>query len=743
MWDLFVALLGWVWLVWMESVGRQKKDGNKNETSNDGPDTACGQEDNPDSNDPQNCQETFDEQASQSESQPEEIGPQTENQETVPKDTDAPSNGPDAEQTESSIGTPDPGSEDDSMPQASHETDSEHEVEPEVEETLAKGVDMPGDSEDSESGDDAFENTQENSRETSLAELIPEEFQEELSAMSTEINVNEVGDVIQNINEYEGMSEMPQEGEDSMQVAVEMENNNNPAAPTPEQVQTLLELARQININRIKNFIVNINKINVSQAQPNEPLVQVQWDVEQLKADMERQRECNQRMEQTMNTITSRLDALEEDSRRQQEALQAQVEEGRRNLEILEQRYEEDMRREAERVQTFVLRLEERFGDMLEAAVAQMEEGDLEDVVQSLLQDFNIRLLGINCGLSVLMDVPQDQWQEVQRRQAEIQDRLRRLFPERLRQEVTWQEAMPTSGPSFDDVDLRAGETLPVQDTNDLQEESPDAELPSQNEAGISPEDSDLAERVAEAMQRRMRGATGRSINFDPQMATPHLSSCLNPTTSEDSLSELVSGHSTAPEITSVVVTGDNHLLMADKHNMMVKKTSLSNPASVGGVRLQKAPEGEQQAGIDVIDRRGSVLRTIANDISLSDMEDPGFLFASGGHVLVSDWRSDRIFVLDTITGEEAARHVYPELKSPRQVVADAAGNIYVACFYSNSVLVMSTDRRWRRLPLELPEHAGNVSPHGVAVTESHVIVAWKGGPMGSIITIFNMTDLQ
>nr|KAG5685300.1 hypothetical protein BaRGS_031381 [Batillaria attramentaria] len=429
------------------------------------------------------------------------------------------------------------------MPQASHETDSEHEVEPEVEETLAKGVDMPGDSEDSESGDDAFENTQENSRETSLAELIPEEFQEELSAMSTEINVNEVGDVIQNINEYEGMSEMPQEGEDSMQVAVEMENNNNPAAPTPEQVQTLLELARQININRIKNFIVNINKINVSQAQPNEPLVQVQWDVEQLKADMERQRECNQRMEQTMNTITSRLDALEEDSRRQQEALQAQVEEGRRNLEILEQRYEEDMRREAERVQTFVLRLEERFGDMLEAAVAQMEEGDLEDVVQSLLQDFNIRLLGINCGLSVLMDVPQDQWQEVQRRQAEIQDRLRRLFPERLRQEVTWQEAMPTSGPSFDDVDLRAGETLPVQDTNDLQE----------------------------------------------------------------------------------------------------------------------------QAGIDVIDRRGSVLRTLANDISLSDMEDPGFLFVSGGHVLVSDWRSDRIFVLDTVTGEEAARHVYPELKSPRQ----------------------------------------------------------------------------
>nr|KAG5691215.1 hypothetical protein BaRGS_019426 [Batillaria attramentaria] len=154
------------------------------------------------------------------------------------------------------------------MPHASHETDSEHEVEPEVEETLAKGVDTPQASEDSESGDDAFENTRESpENETSMAELVPEEFQEELSAMSTEINVNEVGELIQNINEYEEMSEMPQEGEDSMQVAEEMENNNNPAASTQEELQALLELGRQINVNRVKKFIINMNKININQGQ--------------------------------------------------------------------------------------------------------------------------------------------------------------------------------------------------------------------------------------------------------------------------------------------------------------------------------------------------------------------------------------------------------------------------------------------------------------------------------------------
>lgn len=681
----------------------------------------------------------------------------------------------------------DPDSEDDREPIEHQESEPAME-EVEVEETVPKTLDTSDDSEEDPASREPLEEVLE------VEETAPKRLDSSEGSDDSDNNdpldepaENEAG------NEGENPEGLAQE---RRTYEINVTSENPAATPTTEQLQALLDLGRQININRVRNFTININpNIRIR----NAPAVQVNWnEVEQLKAEMEEQRQHNSIVIERLNRLEGRMDDMDE-GRRLQEELRAQVEEGRRRIEALEER----IRQEEEAVRTFVMRLEAGFAGILENLISQLEEGQIDHLVQNLLQDFNVRLIGISNDLCVIMEVPEAQWNEVQERQRDIQNRLQRLFPG-----VTWQEARETNRPTYDasgqlQFPTQDSGDAPMPDTQESQEVVESAPVQDPNDLR---QHSDLAERLADSIDRRMGGSTGRRINFDPQLAEPRMIGVpLVPELEEDSSAELLSGYSSAPEITSLLLTEDNILLMADKRNMMVKKSSLEDPSSVRGLRLEKAPwamcilqdgrlavtafgsnviflididslvvntrietgrsydgvgpgdnvstlvvscskEGEMEATVDLISREGRVLKTITNERSLQGLVGPKFLFVSEGKVLVSDQQSDRIFIVDLATGVEESTLVNPDLQSPRQVVVDAAGNIYVACFYAQAVFVRTVDGRWRQL-LYGPVHVGNghVYPHGVAVSESGLVVAWRGQlpTNGSVVTIFDLTRVS
>jgi hypothetical protein len=74
---------------------------------------------------------------------------------------------------------------------------------------------------------------------------------------------------------------------------------------------------------------------------------------------------------------------------------------------------------------------------------------------------------------------------------------------------------------------------------------------------------------------------------------------------------------------------------------------------------------------------------------------------------------------------------IHPDLRSPHQLCADVAGNVFVANVGGCCVMVNSHGE-WRRL-LEAHRHSekGYINPFGVCVTSSCLFVSWvkREGP--------------
>nr|KAG5702652.1 hypothetical protein BaRGS_028038 [Batillaria attramentaria] len=146
------------------------------------------------------------------------------------------------------------------------------------------------------------------------------------------------------------------------------------------------------------------------------------------------------------------------------EQLRLEQEKSEERLNALMRRYEEEKRAEQEKVMTFVLRLEEQHRQLLSLCRVELDGEKLRDLVERLFQNFDIRLLGVDCGLTFLMAAPAEQWVTVVERQMEIEATLRGFLPQGQLQEVTWEQPAPVDcGPSCDDVDLQLGQPLPVQ----------------------------------------------------------------------------------------------------------------------------------------------------------------------------------------------------------------------------------------------------------------------------------------
>nr|KAG5688211.1 hypothetical protein BaRGS_003110 [Batillaria attramentaria] len=124
-------------------------------------------------------------------------------------------------------------------------------------------------------------------------------------------------------------------------------------------------------------------------------------------------------LEQRVQQIQEEQRAAEERVATLRGKLREEKTKGDKRLAAITRRYEEEKKRVEEQVMTFVIQVEDVHRQLLERQ--HHDEERLSDVIQRLFSQFNIRLLGTDCGLRFLLDAPVSQWVKVVENQLEIQ----------------------------------------------------------------------------------------------------------------------------------------------------------------------------------------------------------------------------------------------------------------------------------------------------------------------------------
>jgi hypothetical protein len=149
-------------------------------------------------------------------------------------------------------------------------------------------------------------------------------------------------------------------------------------------------------------------------------------------------------------------------------------------------------------------------------------------------------------------------------------------------------------------------------------------------------------------------------------------------------------------------------------------------------ITLSCEKDDDGPASVDVITRSGLVVKTLINSHTLPQLTKPYYRCTVNNHLLVSDWKAHTVFKVDTDSGDVLDQLTHPDLRVPRQLCADVAGNVFVASVNGHCVMVKSRHGEWRRL-LEAQRHSeeGYVVPARVCVTSSGLFVTWakKEGP--------------
>ncbi|XP_076437783.1 uncharacterized protein LOC143276972 [Babylonia areolata] len=145
-------------------------------------------------------------------------------------------------------------------------------------------------------------------------------------------------------------------------------------------------------------------------------------------------------------------------------------------------------------------------------------------------------------------------------------------------------------------------------------------------------------------------------------------------------------------------------------------------------------------AAVHVLNRQGRVVSTL----STAGLVSPLYLSSSGGdnhhHVLVSDWRTDKVHQISLPSGQVTLTLQHAHVKGPAQACADAAaGSVYVASHVGKCVCVRSGGGQWRQLVTpSLHSSPLCVRPRGLCLTGSGLlVVAWEdGGGSGDSVVV-------
>ena len=242
------------------------------------------------------------------------------------------------------------------------------------------------------------------------------------------------------------------------------------------------------------------------------------------------------------------------------------------------------------------------------------------------------------------------------------------------------------------------------------------------------------------------------------------------------------------PWITSIASTQEEKLIMADRYNSKVKVVDMSDPHTVSasltveetprrlavlsdglvavttleptiyllrvsptlavkscvqtGRRYTSVAEGltdhtllvscrkthSDPARVDLITRGGEVVRTVVDSTMLTGLSDPDYLCIVGSRrLLVFNWENRVVYGVDTATSKPVSSLTHSFSRLPGQVCVDGEGNIYIASYDGQCVLVRSTKEQWRKIVCS-PDHTdqGCDRPQGICFTRSgRLVVAW------------------
>nr|KAG5693978.1 hypothetical protein BaRGS_002276 [Batillaria attramentaria] len=184
-----------------------------------------------------------------------------------------------------------------------------------------------------------------------------------------------------------------------------------------------------------------------------------EWGDDVAVREDERARE----RQQLKNQLTEVRRLAEERLSNLQSELREERERGEQRLAAMMEQHENEKRRQQEKVMTFVLRVEGQVQQLHARVAAHVDGRRLQTVVQRLFDEFNVRLLGVDCGLQFLLGAPVAQWMSVMERQLEIQRVLSDLIPEDARDRVTWSEVTQCEE-SFRDTNLQIVAGMPNPD---------------------------------------------------------------------------------------------------------------------------------------------------------------------------------------------------------------------------------------------------------------------------------------
>nr|KAG5702632.1 hypothetical protein BaRGS_028018 [Batillaria attramentaria] len=311
-----------------------------------------------------------------------------------------------------------------------------------------------------------------------------------------------------------------------------------------------------------------------------------------------------------------------------------------------------------------------------------------------LFEDFDVRLLGVDSGLKVLMDTPVEEWEGVRKRQQEIQGTLGASFDPTT---ATPRKVFATRPDNENDTDERGPYVRAIVVTEDDKLVMVDCHNSMVKVADLKTPNTVLGVRVDTELYRLAPLPDGGLV-----VVTSFHSTFLYLVD--------VSGH---PSVVSRILTSREYQSVSAG----VEKDTLI-------VGCSKDDDGP--ASVDVITRGGDVIMTVISNDVMKELRDPEYVCVLGGDVLISDSGDDTVFRVELATGRVLAKLTHPDMTDPRQVAVDGSGNIYIACGANGNVMAVSAAGKWRRL-LEGTQHGDGTrdKARGVCVTKSGLVVTW------------------
>ncbi|KAK7092538.1 tripartite motif-containing protein 3-like [Littorina saxatilis] len=127
-------------------------------------------------------------------------------------------------------------------------------------------------------------------------------------------------------------------------------------------------------------------------------------------------------------------------------------------------------------------------------------------------------------------------------------------------------------------------------------------------------------------------------------------------------------------------------------------------------------------ASVDIIRRDGGFVRTVTDASQLRGLTNITKIWVDGNNVFIPATNQDCVYRVEISSGKMKETIKHPDLRTPTHVEIDADGNVYIACFGSQCVLVRNTAGKWRTI---LTGSQRDTLPCALGLAERGIAVVW------------------